>query len=144
MTIEIKILSAGDEGILKNVAADVFDEAVQKNLSVEFLNDPRHHIAVAIEDGMVVGFASAVHYVHPDKAAELWINEAGVAPTHQNKGAGKQLLGALFKLSREIGCREAWVLTNRANTQAMRFYASMGGVESTEDEVMFTFQLDNA
>jgi hypothetical protein len=27
----------------------------------------------------VVGFASAVHYVHPDKAPELWINEVGVA-----------------------------------------------------------------
>lgn len=48
--------------------------------SAEFLRDPRHHIAVAIEDGVVVGIASGVHYLHPDKPPELFVNEVGVAP----------------------------------------------------------------
>jgi hypothetical protein len=58
MDIEIKVLRQGDEGILMNVAAGVFDNPIDAELTREFLEDPRHHIAVAIDDGLVVGFAS--------------------------------------------------------------------------------------
>ena len=88
------------------------------------------------------GFASAVHYVHPDKDAELWINEVGVAPGHRRVGLGKELLQALFRLGRDLGCREAWVLTERDNNAAKRLYESLGGVEPPIETVMFSFVLD--
>jgi aminoglycoside 6'-N-acetyltransferase I len=65
------LLSTGDGSILGSVAEDVFDNLVRMDLAVEFLSDPRHHIAVALDGGVVVGMASAVHYVHPDKPAQL-------------------------------------------------------------------------
>jgi len=55
MALEIRVLKRGDENILTNVAADVFDNPVDAGLTREFLEDPRHHIAVAIDDGTVVG-----------------------------------------------------------------------------------------
>jgi len=64
----------------------VFDGPIDPVLTRKFLNDPRHHIVVAIHDEVVVGFASAVHYVHPDKAPQLWINEVAVAPPHRRRG----------------------------------------------------------
>jgi len=70
-----------------NVTAEVFDNPINAEWTREFLADPRHHIAVAIDDGLVVGFASGVHYIHPDKPAELWINEVGVAPAHRRRGS---------------------------------------------------------
>src|SRR5437773_3926722 len=97
---EIKILRVGDDAILANVAPAVFDFAVNPTLAAEFLRDPRHHLAVAIENGQVIGFASALHYIHPDKEAQLWINEVGVAPPYQGRGVGKALLAALFDLGR--------------------------------------------
>jgi hypothetical protein len=75
MSLEIKILRAVDASVLDRVADGVFDGPVDDALRLEFLRDPRHHIAVAIDNGTVVGFASGVHQVHPDKPAELWINE---------------------------------------------------------------------
>ena len=137
----IKILGRGDEAVLTHLAQGVFDHAVDHDRSVEFLNDSRHHLAVAIEAGSVVGFASAVHYVHPDKSPELWINEVGVAPTHRGQGLAAKLLQALFKVGRGVGCTEAWVLTDRSNAAAMRLYASLGGSEAPKDQVMFTFPL---
>jgi aminoglycoside 6'-N-acetyltransferase I len=142
MTVEIRLLGRGDEQILADVVPDVFDHAVQPQLAAEFLSDPRHHIAVALDASRVVGFASGVHYVHPDKQPELWVNEVGVAPTHQRRGLAKQLLGALFDAGRAAGCREAWVLTDRSNTAAMRLYQGLGGVEARGETVMFEFPLD--
>ena len=115
-------------------------DALNDHASLE-LSDSRHHLMVALDGGLVVGFVSAVHYVHPDKPAELWINEVGVAPSHQRQGLGKRLLQALFARGRELGCREAWVLTSPANGPAVRLYESVGGVDLADPPVMFTFRL---
>jgi aminoglycoside 6'-N-acetyltransferase I len=143
MAIQIKLLGCQDAAVLAQVAPDVFDDPIDAGRASEFLADPRHHLAVAIEDGWVVGFVSAVHYVHPDKPRpELWINEIGVAGTHQRRGLGKLLMQAVLAVARELGCAEAWVMTDRANTAAMRLYAAAGSTEPPTDHVMFTFKLD--
>jgi aminoglycoside 6'-N-acetyltransferase I len=140
---EVRILRAGDEGVLAIVARDVFDEPIDPTAAREFLADARHHIAVVLDDGVVVGFASGVHYVHPDKPRpELWVNEVGVASTHLGQGLGKAVLLALLDAGRKLGCTEAWVLTDRGNLPAMRMYASSGGIETPPDSVMFTFRFD--
>ena len=142
MPIEIKILAAGDEAVLDRVA-DVFDDPIDVAASREFLADARHRLAVALDEGVVVGFVSAVLYVHPDKPRpELWINEVGVAETHQGRGLGRSLMEAILENARALGCGEAWVLTDRSNAAAMRLYASAGGRLAPGDTVMFEFSLD--
>jgi aminoglycoside 6'-N-acetyltransferase I len=143
MAIEIKSLVSGEEGVFGRIVPDVFDLAIDEHVAREFLADPRHHIAVAIDDGFVVGFASGVHYFHPDKPRpEMFVNEVGVASTHRGRGIATGVLAALFSRARDLGCAEAWVLTDRHNEPAMRLYASSGGVEAPNDQVMFTFHLD--
>jgi ribosomal protein S18 acetylase RimI-like enzyme len=141
MSLELRILQPRDVDVLVNVAPGVFDGPLDPQLVTEFLNDGRHHLAVAVDQGVVVGIASGVHYIHPDKPSELWINEVGVAPSHQGKRIGTAVVETLLQHGRSLGCREAWVLTNRSNEAAMRLYASTGGEASSDHEVMFTFQL---
>ena len=133
MRIAIKVLQGGDETILMNIAPEVFDNPINMELTKEFLADPRHHIAVAIDDGLVVGFASGVHYIQPDKPPELWINEVGLAPTHRRRGLGKSVLKALLEVGRVHNCITAWVLTYRTNVAAMALYSSLGGTEGADD-----------
>lgn len=140
-SIEVRVLGPGDRDALARVAGGVFDHEVRPALCEQFLSDPRHHLAVAIDAGKVVGMASGVHYVHPDKAPELWVNEVGVAPTHRNRGIARRLLRALLDVGRRHGCAEAWVLTDRSNAAAMRLYGSCGGREAERAQVMFTFNL---
>ena len=87
--------------------------------------------------------ASAVHYVHPDKPAQLFVNEVGVAPTHHRRGIGRRLLVALLARGRELGCTEAWVATEPGNTAARALYSTTGGVEDPEPFVLYTFPLDS-
>ena len=141
---DIRILTPGDASVLDRVDPDVFDEPVDPRRASEFLGDPRHHLAVALDDGMVIGMASAVHYVHPDKSPELWINEVGVAAMHQRRGIARQLLQALFARGRTLGCVQAWVLADQSNTGARRLYASAGGHAAPEPCIMIEFPLADA
>ena len=140
--IEVKRLRPHDGSVLNNVAEDVLDDAIVESSARAFLADPRHRLVVAMDKDLVVGFVSAVIYVHPDKPApELWINEIGVTPTHQGRGIGKALMQAMLAEAKQSGCSEAWVLTDRTNLPAMAMYKSAGGEETLPDQTMFTFRL---
>lgn len=139
---EIKILQSSDGTVLNNVASGVFDCPLDPRLVDEFLADDRDHLAIAIDQGKVIGFASGVHYIYPDKPPELWINEVGVAPSHQGRGVGKAVIRKLLQHGKRVGCGQAWVLTDRSNPAAMRLYESTGGQEAPHQQVMFEFIFD--
>lgn len=143
MAVHIRLLGPTDSAVLNNVADDVFDHAIDARSAREFFADDRHHIVVALDGDLVVGFASAVHYVHPDKPPELWINEVGVAPSHQRRGIGKQIMAAMLAHGRSLGCREAWVGTEEDNIPARGLYGAAGGLEEEDRVVTFTFDLDD-
>lgn len=140
-TVEIRLLGPDDAAVLGQVLDGVFDNAVDMRLADEFLRDSRHHMVVALDGEMVVGMASALHYIHPDKPAELYINEVGVDPSYQNRGIGRRLLKTLFAHGKTLGCTEAWLGTECSNSAARRMYAAVGGEEDQEDTVIFWFTL---
>jgi hypothetical protein len=55
MAVDIKLLGPQDAGVLANIAPDAFDDPIDAGWADEFLADPRHHLAVAVEDGWVGG-----------------------------------------------------------------------------------------
>jgi aminoglycoside 6'-N-acetyltransferase I len=127
MPLEIRLLAPDDADVLQRVAPDVFDGPVHPHWTAEFLADPRHHLVVAVEGGVVVGMTSAVHYVHPDKAPQLWINEVGVASTHRRQGVARRMLEAMLAHGRALGCTEAWLGTEEDNVPARGLYERAGG-----------------
>jgi ribosomal protein S18 acetylase RimI-like enzyme len=137
--VEIRVLGADDSAVLDRVAEGVFDNAVDPRWAREFFADRRHHLAVALEDGVVVGMVSAIDYVHPDKAPQLWINEVGVATAHRRRGIARQLLLAILEHGRMLGCTEAWLGTEDDNVPARRLYESAGAVP--EPFVLYSFPI---
>lgn len=142
MTAAVRLLTGDDAAMLGAAEADVFDNPVVPSSAAEFLADPRHLIAAAIDEGRIRGFATAVLHHHPDKEhPELWINEVGVAETHRRRGLARALIEALKAAGRVRGARLAWVLTNRDNAAARAAYRSAGGREAADDVVMVEFDL---
>lgn len=60
-SIIIRVLRSSEAAVLDQVAEGVFDHAIDARWCAEFFADPRHHLAVALLDGQVIGMASAVH-----------------------------------------------------------------------------------
>jgi len=140
VTVAVRLLGSDEAHVLDNVAPDVFDHQIHPRWCAEFFADPRHHLVVALDGDLVVGMASGVHYVHPDKGPELWINEVAVAPTHHGQGIGRRLVTTLVQHGATLGCGEAWVLTGPDNEAARRMYAAAGAV-ADELSVMYTYRM---
>jgi aminoglycoside 6'-N-acetyltransferase I len=141
MQLVIRLLGTNDGSVLERVADGVFDNEVDTALTAEFLSDARHHLIVAIENDTVVGMITAVNYIHPDKAPQLWINEVGVAPSHHRRGIGRDLLKAMLRHGREIGCTEAWLGTEHDNVPARELYEDAGS--EAEPFLLYTFMLND-
>ena len=139
--IAVRILGGDEAHVLDRVAEGVFDGPVDPRWAAEFFADPRHHLAVALDEETIVGMASGVRYVHPDKAPQLFVNEVAVAPAYQRRGVGNRLVRTLLEHGRTLGCVEAWVLTEVENEAARGLYRAAGGVEATEPIVMVEFDL---
>ncbi len=139
MAIEIRRLGREDAAILDRVAPDVFDEKVTPDRLAVYLAQTNHHIVVAFDDGEVVGQCMGVVIGHPDKPAELFVDEVGVAPDRQRQGIGRTLLEAMLALGRYEGCAVAWVGTEPGNVAARRLYEAAGG--EPETFVLYEFGL---
>jgi ribosomal protein S18 acetylase RimI-like enzyme len=140
--ITIRILAHSEDTVLNDVAPDVFDQAVIAKLAKEFVADPRHHLAVALTPaGKVIGMASGVHYVHPDKPPQMFINEVGVSSAYEGQGIGKRLLQALLDRAAALGCTEAWTATEPDNQRANALYRKAGGIEDPTPFIMYNFPL---
>ena len=77
--ISIHAVRQANAALLDSVDNDVFDHEVRPELLRAFLANPASLLVVAVADGQVVGMASGISYVHPDKPLALFINELGVS-----------------------------------------------------------------
>jgi ribosomal protein S18 acetylase RimI-like enzyme len=140
--IEVRLLGPADAALLDRVADDVFDHAIQPALAQAFLADPKNLLAVAIEeDGLVVGMATGLLYLHPDKPLQCFVNEVGVSPRWHRRGLGARLMQALLAAARERGAQEAWVATEENNTPARALYKSLDGAQDSDPAIVYTWPL---
>lgn len=109
--IIIRLATIDDLVALEEIGADLFDYPIKPNRTAEFINDPRHHLMLALEKETIVGMASGIHYVHPDKEPALFIDEVSIIDTHQNRGIGRLIVKSLVAHGKKLGCVEAWVAT---------------------------------
>jgi ribosomal protein S18 acetylase RimI-like enzyme len=143
MPITVRMLTAADEGVFAQVADDLFDDPLDPAATREFLNDPRHYMAVALDGSVMVGFASAVRYSHPDKKRpQFWVNELSTAQSHRRRGLARAMMGLLAEAARDAGCFEMWVGTEVSNAAARRTYEAADGEEGDEPFMSYLWDLD--
>jgi ribosomal-protein-alanine N-acetyltransferase len=123
-------------------AASLFDDPVELIAAGRFLANDSNELLIAYVDGDPAGFVSGTEVTHPDKVKpEMFLNELAVHESHRGRGIGRALVGALWKLAQERGCRGMWVLTDEDNAPANKVYSVAGGVRA-RTEVMYQWGED--
>lgn len=139
MSVTIRLLDHDDLDILLRADETVFDHAIDPRLARAYLAHPDYLIALALDGDIVVGMTSGLFYFHPDKPLEFFVNEVGVAQSHQRRGIAKQLVQTVLGAAKTRGADYAWVGTERDNDAAKALYRSLGG--KGQDMAYYEFNL---
>jgi L-amino acid N-acyltransferase YncA len=142
-TVSIHRLGAEDLNVLDRVDDNVFDHPVQRELAACYLRDSNKLLLVAMRDGVVIGMASAIACVHPDKALQLFINEVGVAGRWQGQGIGKKLLQGLLQRGRMMGCIEARATAEEDNLAVRALCDAARGLQQLGHAIVYTWPLSD-
>jgi aminoglycoside 3-N-acetyltransferase I len=121
-------------------AEALFDGPVRPEAVKRFVDEPTHHLLVALEGERAVGFVSGVEVTHPDKGTEMFLYELAVEESARNRGIGRALVRELAELARGRGCYGMWVLTDDGNPAALRAYAAAGGTRESPDAVLLNWE----
>ena len=103
------------------------------------LNKANSYILVAEIGGVVVGFinfTTRTTILH--RGLSGLIDELIIAKSYRGKGVGRQLLSSAIEKSRQLGCCEVEVSTEKTNIKAREFYRQCG---FTERGVLFEIDL---
>lgn len=137
----IQLVTPETSSLLDGLDEDVFDQVLNPALLREYLSNSSNALFVALVNNKVVGMATGLTYVHPDKPRSLFINEVGVATTCQRQGIGKQLINSLLEWGKSQGCKEAWVATEPDNFAARSLYETTGGTVEEKPAIVYTYSL---
>lgn len=135
MTVSVRRLGAGDEGVLELLARDDDDfdlaerGAPRAPLTAEaaraYLSDASVvHWAAEWERQVVGHLQCSVLRKRVGDAEEVLLYEIGVRSAHRRQGVGRALLAALQAWMQERNVRETWVLAD--NPGAVEFYRACG------------------
>ncbi len=128
--VHIRALGATDIGLLEGLPEGTFDFPIITEQARAFLASDVHRIVVAMAGDEVVGMATGVILLHPDKAPVLHVNEVGVRDEYQRQGIGRRLMKSLMNLAWREGVTGVWLATEEDNVAARALYRSLGGRET--------------
>lgn len=132
---EITRLTVENAQALTDAAAEVLDGPVRPDSLTQFLNDPRHFMFLAMEGEVCVGMASGFEYYHPDKLPQIFLNEIGVAESHQNQGIGRALVAQVLAEADVRGADYVWLGTEVDNLPANACFSKIEDSEAWERDL---------
>jgi ribosomal protein S18 acetylase RimI-like enzyme len=139
--VEIILLGPGDADRVA-AAAYLFDSDPKPGATERFLAEQTHHLFIAYEQDVPVGFISGVETTHPDKGTEMFLYELSVAEAHRRRGIGARLVQRLADIARSRGCYGMWVGTEDTNLAALATYEGAGGSRDEDPARIFTWRFD--
>jgi ribosomal protein S18 acetylase RimI-like enzyme len=94
------------------------------------LSEANSYILVAEIGGVVVGFVNfTTRKTILHRSLSGLIDELIIAKSYRGKGIGRQLLSSAIEKSRQLGCCEVEVSTEKINIKAKEFYRQCGFME---------------
>ena len=84
----------------------------------------------------------AIHFLRPDGKTMFYLHSIGMLPNYQDKGYGSKLLSFIKEYSKEIGCSEMFLITDKGNPRACHVYEKLGGKNDYKDEIVYVYDYE--
>ena len=107
-----------------------------------FLNDTSSFGFIAKENNKIIGFAYCYTLLRPDGKTMFYLHSIGMLPNYQDKGYGSKLLSFIKEYSKEIGCSEMLLITDKGNPRACHVYEKLGGKNDYKDEIVYVYDYE--
>lgn len=114
----------------------------QKDILKGFLNDTSSFGFIAKENNKIIGFAYCYTLLRPDGKTMFYLHSIGMLPNYQDKGYGSKLLSFIKEYSKEIGCSEMFLITDKGNPRACHVYEKLGGKNDYKDEIVYVYDYE--
>jgi aminoglycoside 6'-N-acetyltransferase I len=112
--------------LLERIAEDVFDDRIDFGHLTAMLATGTHILLVAVEDGCTVGQCLGMVHHGADRPPMLYLDNLGVTPALRQRGIGRALVEAMFRVGREMGCAGGWLGVDPDSDSALPFYRALG------------------
>lgn len=136
--ISISRLEMNNAGLLDQVAEGVFNDPIDPQLLRAYLAFPGSLLVVALDRDLVIGQIKAAVHLHPDKPADLYVDELAVAPTHRRRGIARRMFEEAESWARERGCADVWLAADPDNQAARSLYE---GFAQSKPSILFFWDL---
>lgn len=95
-----------------------------------------------LKDNKIIGFAYCYTLLRPDGKTMFYLHSIGMLPNYQDKGYGSKLLSFIKEYSKEIGCSEMFLITDKGNPRACHVYEKLGGKNDYKDEIVYVYDYE--
>lgn len=120
------------------------DENTQYKIEdlAKYINNENSYGFIAKLDNKIVGFATAYMLLKPDGRKVLYLDTIDVMPEYQGKGYGTELILYACEFGKSINCYKMYLITNKSNISACKCYEKAGGINKTQDEIVYVYNLE--
>ncbi|HZX73938.1 MAG TPA: GNAT family N-acetyltransferase [Cyclobacteriaceae bacterium] len=146
--IEIKKIIKSNVNILDAGFSDLISDPGHQNKQVslahleKLVSDDRSYLMVAINDGIIAGYALAYRFPSLSGAENLaYLYDIEVLHMHRRKGVGRLLIDALLANLKTDRVSELWLGTATDNTAAQALFSNTGAEKSDEVFNDYTYNL---
>ena len=94
-----------------------------------FLNDTSSFGFIAKENNKIIGFAYCYTLLRPDGKTMFYLHSIGMLPF-------------IKEYSKEIGCSEMFLITDKGNPRACHVYEKLGGKNDYKDEIVYVYDYE--
>lgn len=107
----------------------------------EFLSNSRNILITATRERVPVGYLVAYLLERVDRGQSMaCLYEVAVSETYRRRGVGRAMIETLKAICKKENVMKTWVIANRSNVAASRFYESTGAVADADgDNTVFVY-----
>ena len=137
--MECKLFDKEDIRLMKNFVDDENTNYNEEYL-IDFLNENNSYGFIVKNENKIVGFAYGYVLLRPDGNQDFYLHAIDIISEFQGKGYGTKLINFIKKYIKEIKCRKMFLITNKSNISACKCYEKAGGVNNSDDEIVYVYK----